>query len=484
MKNRIIGRKDEIERLTKYIESDQSEFIAIYGRRRVGKTFLIKELFENKLTFRITGKEDAKMRQQLAFFANAMSDFFGENSTYSNWTEAFRVLSKVIERMPEGPKIIFIDELPWLDTPKSGFVGDLEQFWNNWAYYRNDIKLIVCGSATSWMLNNIINSRSGLHNRVSHKILVSPFTLKETEQYFQSRGFVYEQQEIIDCYMAFGGVAYYLSLFEEDKSVAENIETLCFTKGGNLIGEFERLYKSIFKKADNHLAVINALNSSGKGLTRTDIIKSTDLPNNGNLSVVLNELEECEFIRSYIPFGKSKKDKMYQLTDMFSIFHLRFICGKSTFPEGYWTKLQNTPEHNTWCGYAFEMVCLHHTKQIIDSLGISGMIYTICSWAYRPQKAITEDPEADDDLKTGAQIDLLIDRADKTVTICEIKYCNTEYVITKDYDQRVQNRIRTFKKATGTNKTVVTAFITPQGLYNNMYSRRAGRQVTGKDLFA
>ena len=483
MKNKITGRQDEIKRLKNYISSDQSEFIAIYGRRRVGKTFLIKELFGNQFVFRVTGKEKATMTQQLAFFADAMSDYFDGEYTFNNWKEAFRALSKAVEQKSAGPKIIFIDELPWLETPKSGFLGDLEHFWNNWAYYRNDIKLIVCGSATSWMLDNIINSRGGLHNRVTHQILISPFTLKETEQYFQSRGFSYERTEIIDCYMALGGVAYYLSLFDEGKSVAENIDILCFAKGGNLISEFEKIYKSLFKKADNHLAVIRALNTVGKGMTRLELIKNAKIPNNGNLTTVLDELEQCEFIRSYSPFGKSKKDKIFQLTDMFSLFHLRFIDGKNTFEKNHWAKTIGTPEYNSWCGYAFEMLCLHHIDQIVSGLGIDGMIYTPCSWAYRPSPDTINNPDIDDDLKTGAQIDLLIDRNDKTITVCEMKYCDGEYVIDKDYNQRIQDRLRTFKKATKTRKTIVHAFITPQGLANNMYARKAGRQVTGEVLF-
>lgn len=316
MEKAVIGREKEKAELKKYLASVQSEFIAVYGRRRVGKTFLIKELLEGQFTFRLTGKENARLGEQLMNFAYSLEDFFQDSQMPKNWTEAFRQLSKDIERQGDGPKIIFIDELPWLDTHKSGFLGALEYFWNNWAYYRNDIKLIVCGSATSWMLNKLINARGGLHNRVTHKMLVSPFCLEEVEQYFQSRGFNYERPEIIDCYMAVGGVAYYLSLFDRDKSVAENINSLCFTKGGELTDEFNRLYDSLFKKADNHIAIISALSSSRKGMTRLELIGKTKLPNNGNFTTLLTELETCEFIRSYHPFGKEKKDKMWLIRKM------------------------------------------------------------------------------------------------------------------------------------------------------------------------
>ncbi len=484
MENSIVGRKKEIMELKKYLSSEQSEFIAVYGRRRVGKTFLIKELLEGQFTFRMTGKENARLGEQLLNFSYAMSDFLGDDHVPQNWTEAFRMLSKNIERLGEGTKIIFIDELPWLDTQKSKFLGALEYFWNNWAYYRKDIKLIVCGSATSWMLNKLINSRGGLHNRVTHKMLISPFCLEEMEQYFQSRGFNYERPEMIDCYMAVGGVAYYLSLFDKDKSVAENINSLCFTNGGALADEFYRLYKSLFKKAKNHIAVINALSSARKGMTRLELINKTKLLNNGNFTTLLKELETCEFIRSYYPFGKEKKNKMFQLTDQFSLFYLYFMKDKSNVGKNYWLQKIGTPEYAAWSGYSFETVCLHHIEQIVNALGISGTFYSPCSWSYRPSEAILNDADADEDLKSGGQIDLLIDRNDKTISVCEMKYASGEYEITKAYANHVEQRLRTFRKVTSTKKSFSIVYVTPFGLYNNMYARKVNKQITADDLFS
>ncbi|MDY3847009.1 MAG: ATP-binding protein [Prevotella sp.] len=483
MEKAIIGRKNEITRLKKYIASDRSEFIAIYGRRRVGKTFLVKELLEGQFTFRMTGKENCRMADQLLNFSYAMADYFGEERVPKDWTEAFRMLSKAIERLKDGTKIIFIDELPWLDTQKSKFINALEYFWNNWAYYRSDIKLIICGSATSWMLNKIINARGGLHNRVTHKILVSPFTLHETELYFNAGGFDYERTEIIDCYMAVGGVAYYLSLFENDKSVAENINALCFTKGGELCDEFDKLFKSLFKKADNYITVINALSTVGKGMTRNEIIEKTKLTNNGNLTTLLNELEQCEFIRSFVPFRKEKKDTLYQLVDQFSLFHFHFIKGQGIFTKDYWMKKIGTASYNAWSGYAFETVCLHHIDQIVEGLGISGTINRPCSWAYRPSKAVKENDDIDDNLKVGGQIDLLIDRSDKTITVCEMKYSDGEYEIDKAYDKHVQDRLRLFRDVEKTTKTLQVAYVTPHGLYNNQYARKVKKQITAEHLF-
>jgi len=484
MKSSIIGRENEIQRLERYIGSQKSEFIAVYGRRRVGKTFLIKELFEGQFTFRMTGKEKATVAEQLANFNYALHDHFSTDDNAKDWTEAFLLLKNHIEHSKDVKKLIFFDEMPWLDTARSGFISALEHFWNDWAIYRKDIKLIGCGSATTWMLNKVINSRGGLHNRVTHKIAIAPFTLFETEKYFQSENFPYERPEIIECYMAVGGVAYYLSLFENDKSVAENINDLCFTRGGELTDEFDKLYKALFKKADSYIQIITALNKKNMGMTRLELIEATKNINNGNFTKKLEELEACDFIRSFNQFGKDRKEKLYQLIDPFSLFYLKFMRDKGSFLKNYWLKMQSTDEYQSWCGYAFEVVCLNHIEQIVEALGISGCINTPCSWLYRPSKALKEDEEADEDLKHGAQIDLLIDRSDKHINICEMKFCQSEYVIDKNYFEYIQRRMRTFKKVSRTTKTIVPIFITSEGLANNMYSRKITRQITGDDLFS
>lgn len=483
MKKNIIGRKTEVERLEKYVKSSQSEFIVVYGRRRVGKTYLVRELFDDRFTFRMTGKENASTKDQLENFHYALSNYTDNIEMPEDWVQAFRALSRYIDGIGgEDPKIIFMDELPWFDTYGAKFISALEHFWNDWASYRHDIKLIVCGSATTWMLDNVVNSRGGLHNRATHTILLSPFTLNETEAYFKSFNFPYERQELIECYMAVGGVAYYLSLFEREKSVAQNIESLCFTRGGELVDEFQKVFRSLFKKADNHIAVITALQKKGMGMTRQEIIKETHLANNGNMTKLLRELEECSFIRCYSPFKKNKKDMIYQLIDPFTLFYLRFMRERK-FLSGFWMKMQSTNDYASWCGYAFEIVCLNHIEQIVRALGIDGSINTPCSWTYHPSKDVLENEEADEDLRHGAQIDLLIDRSDKFISICEMKYSKEEYEITKNYDMLMNRRMRTFRKVTKTKKSLVPAFITPNGLVVNMYSRRLFRQVTGEDLF-
>lgn len=481
MKERIIGREAEVERLERYISSDRSEFIAIYGRRRVGKTFLVKELFDGRFTLRFTGRDNCSTAVQLESFSFTLSAASGRETHANSWTEAFRMVSSFVEALPSsGHKILFIDELPWFDNHGSDFVSALEHFWNDWAAYRDDVKLIVCGSATTWMLDKVVNSRGGLHNRVTHTILLEPFTLRECEMYFKSFGFNYDRQELIECYMAVGGVAYYLSLFEPGLSVAQNIEALCFSRGGEMVEEFHKVFRSLFKKADAYIDVVTALQRKGMGMTRLEIIDATGLANNGKLTTILRELEECSFIRSYRPFKKTKKDALYQLIDPFTLFYFNFMADGNQFLPGYWLKMQSAPRYATWCGHAFEVVCLNHLEQIVKSLGIDGILATPCSWSYRAPRSQAVD---DADLAVGAQIDLLIDRADRTISVCEMKYAGGRYEITKAYDELLSRRLRTFRKVTGTNKSLTVSFITPVGLVDNAYARRSGRAVTGDGLF-
>ena len=471
MNEKLIGREEEKKRLLQYVATVRSEFVAIYGRRRVGKTFLVKQVLGRDFSFMITGMANVSNREQLKNFQMAMQKYTECPAPPTDWLSAFGMLEKYLENLDVEKKIIFIDEMPWMDAKNSGFVSALEHFWNSWASYRDDIKLIVCGSATSWILNKIIGNRGGLHNRVTHQILVKPFTLRECASYFGENGFGYEHEEIAECYMALGGIPYYLSLFEQDKSVAQNIDNLCFARGGELAIEFNNLYSSLFKKGNQHIAVVGALATKGMGMTRLQLLKATKSVNNGNFTTVLRELEQCEFIRSYIPFGKNKKETMYQLIDPFTLFYFRYMKKRKS-TQTFWLKIQETPAYYNWCGYAFEILCLHHIEQILKALSIAGINNTPCSWSFAGNKG-----------SKGTQIDLLIDRADKTINICEMKYTRREFEITKEYDKALHDKMKIFKKETGTRKSLMLTMVSSAGVEDNIYSRRLQKVVTLDDLY-
>ena len=470
MKNIIVGRKKEKEELLDLYHSGRAEFVTVYGRRRVGKTFLINSLFQNDYAFKLTAILDTDTRGQLRNFAAALSEYGGTDTPDPvDWIEAFEQLRKMIELHPGKRKVLFFDEMPWLDTKGSRFIPALEHFWNGWASTQNDIMLIVCGSAASWIVKKLFRSRGGLHNRITRRILLSPFTLAECRQYSELVGFPIDEVSLLETYMTFGGVPYYLSLMNKNLSFTQNVGRLCFSPGGELREEFGNLYASLFRNAARHILVVEALGKTKSGLTREEIKQKTKISEGGCLADTLEELELSGFIRSYTPFERKKKGSLYQLVDHFTLFHLAFIKDSPDSDPDYWMKKRETQIFRTWRGYAFEQVCLSHVMQIIKAIGVSGVITNIASW-----RSEHSDP--------GAQIDLLINRNDRVISLCEMKFSDSEFALTKKHAQEIRNKRNAFIVETGTKKTVHIALITPIGLKRNAWFDIVQSVVTTDDL--
>lgn len=468
----IIGREGEISLLREKLASGKSEFVAIYGRRRVGKTYLVRNVFKGKFTFYITGLANATLQEQLDNFDAAIREQYpqSERKKAGNWMEAFQQIKQAVGKSEQKKKVIFIDELPWFDTAHSGFIPALEHFWNSWASARKDVLLLVCGSAASWMINVLINNKGGLHNRVTQKIKVVPFTLKECEEFLKHRRIALNHYQIIQLYMVLGGIPFYWDAVEKGFSAAQNINKLCFEANGLLTGEFDNLFRSLFAKAERHEAIVNALAKKSKGLTRDEISKESKLANGGGLTRLLEELEESGFIRRYVPFGKKYRNSLYQLSDFFSLFHLRFIRGRKEFDESYWLKMIDNPMHRAWSGYAFEQVCLAHIPQIKKALGISGIETATSSW--RSSQA-----------KDGAQVDLVIDRRDGIINLCEMKFSIDKYVINKKYDAEMRNKAAAFRREVKTRKSILLTMVTTYGLATNAYSGNINNEMNMDVLF-
>jgi len=469
---KIIGRKAEKKQLSDYLESKYPEFIAVYGRRRVGKTFLIKEYFGNHFAFYMTGMANTDMVGQLENFNESLR-VYGDDSDASarHWFDAFLLLKKLLSDLPgNGKKVVFIDELPWLNTPKSKFLSALEHFWNSWASSRPDILLIVCGSATSWMLDNLINNKGGLHNRLTGQIALSPFTLGECEEYYRDRGLAMDRYRIAESYMIFGGIPYYMSLMKRRFSLPQNVDALCFSENGSLKDEFERLYASLFKHSENHIRVVETLAGKKRGLTRKEIENESGLSNGGGLTKILSELEQCAFIRKYRDFTLPRKGQYYQLADSFTLFYLNFMREQAGRDEHFWSVNYNNATCNTWRGYAFERVCMAHVRQIKSALGISGVSTALSSW-----RSKQSDP--------GAQIDLILDRADGVINLCEIKYANKQFLLNKTYDLELREKVESFREETKTTKALHLTMLTTFGLKRNIYSENIQSEIALDDLF-
>jgi hypothetical protein len=469
---KVAGRQAEHAQMRQLLETGKSEFLAIYGRRRVGKTFLIRNVYQKELVFQMTGIAHAGMNQQLINFSAALHTAEKNDHATSvpdSWFLAFEQLKAFLEKCKAPKKVILFDELPWIDTPKSQFLSSLEHFWNGWASARTDIILVVCGSAASWMLNKLIHNKGGLHNRITRRIRLEPFTLKETEHFLQIRNITLDRYQIIQLYMAMGGIPFYLNEITPGKSASQIIDQVCFTKDGLLTFEYDNLYRSLFSKAERHIAIVEALAAKIQGLTRDEIIRTSPLVNGGTLTQLLQELEESGFISKSLPFEKKVKTSIYRLTDQYSLFYLKFIKNKKASGSGTWMSRIDSPSWRAWSGYAYENIVFAHTDNVKRALGISGIYTETSSWL---------------SAKKEAQIDLLIDRRDHVISICEIKFSQTPFIISKAYKTELEKKLAVFRSETRTNKSAFLTMITTFGTVANSNSLGlVQNQVTMEDLF-
>jgi len=485
--NTIIGRKNEQKKLQNCLDSKSSEFVAIYGRRRIGKTFLMREFFVKKKCtfFHVTGLKNGSLKEQLTEFSKELSRVFyndAELKTPASWMEAFELLTKSISKIPQKNKIVlFLDELPWLASPKSGLLTALEYYWNrHWVNFAN-IRLVVCGSSASWIINKIINNKGGLHNRVTLRIKLAPFSLTESIEYLHSRGVKFNEQQTLEVYMILGGVPFYLRYIENGLSVLQNINQLCFNENGPLFDEFKQLFSSLFNESLAYIELIRIIAAHSNGIPRLELEAKAKLSQKGgSLSQKLEDLEIAGFIMAFLPQECNKKGIYYKIIDEYTLFYLRWIepmqsqLIKKDISNTYWLKQVGTPAHTSWAGLAFESICYKHLGCISRSLNIpSGSITT--SWRYVAKVGT---------IKPGAQIDLLFDRGDGLVTLCEIKYTKSPFLIDKNYASSILRKIAVYQKQTATNKQIVFAMISANGLKPTIYSKELiSAQITLADLF-
>ncbi len=463
----MIGRGKEQRQLLEAYSSCESEFVAVFGRRRIGKTFLVRETFNGGFAFQHTGVKKGSGAVQLECFRQSLIEHgHSQCPQLEDWFSAFDNLKVVIRASPAEKKVVFIDEIPWIGRSDANFISALEHFWNGWASARKDVLLIVCGSATSWVLDKIVHNRDGLHNRVTYRIRLAPFTLKECEEYARVRGIEYTRGQIAECYMILGGIPMYWRYLERGRSVAQNIDEMFFSGDEKLENEFDELYASLFEHPEPYLAVVTALSKKKCGMTRDEVSRASGVENSGALSRYLKVLEQCGFIRRFSELGKRTKGAVFQLIDNFTLFYFRFMEPNRTNDRHYWSAMSDTRTHSTWAGLAFEMLCLQHIDGIRQALGISGVLANVHSWR-----------------NANAQIDLLIDRRDGIINICEMKYWAGPYVMTAADDASLANKKSELKTCAKTRKAVHVTMVTSFGVKHNAYSNNVQSFVTLDDLF-
>ena len=471
--DKLIGRKLEQAKLQACMESERSEFVVVYGRRRIGKTFLVRRFFKDNYAFSFVGKHEMRREQQLTEFAKELMCY--SHSTFvpqlKNWTEAFDALQRLLETYNiSGKKVVFFDEMPWMDTPKSDFVSALENFWNGWANMRDDIVLVACGSATSWMVDKLLHNQGGLFNRITQKIYLRPFKLSEMEQYLDEKHFGWNRYQIAQCYMILGGIPFYLTLLNPKLSLLSNIDELFFADAHAMLRtEYNELYSTLFKRPDNYLAVIRMLTERKEGFTRKEINEKTKL-GGAALSKILSDLEQCDFIFSYARYGNAKNNAIYRIKDFYTLFYYKYVNGIDTKDSLRWTHLSSTPQVSSWQGFSFELLCLLHLDEIKKALGIDRILNDASAWRNR-------QPEQ------NTQIDLVIERADHNINLCEMKFSSGMYAIDKGYEQKLRERMSIFLAETMTRCSTRITLVTTYGVLQNKHSGIVNDEVLLDDLF-
>ena len=468
----MVGREKEQRRLRELADSGEAEFVAVYGRRRVGKTYLVRETFDGDFTFCHSGMARVGMAKQLQAFRSSLKEWGDEKCPrLENWIDAFDEVKQIVRNSSQQRKIVFIDEMPWMDTPKSGFVAALEHFWNGWASARKDVMLIICGSATSWIVDKVLRNKGGLHGRVTEQISLEPFTLRECELYAQERGLDYTRRMVTECYMVLGGIPYYWRMLRRGMSPAQNFDDLFFARHGRLREEFDELYASLFRRQEPYVKIVSALGNKPEGLTRDGLRAESGLSDGGRLGRYLSELEACGFIRKYHVIGKKVKESIFQLIDNYTMFYLQFIAGEGDESRLQWTARLETGGYYAWAGHAFERVCLQHVRGIKHALEIGGVKTSEYAW-----RGIAMDGKT-------AQIDLLIDRNDGIVDICEMKYTKDAYALTEDEWGKISRRRGALRGMLPPSKAIHVVMVTDQPMIRNAWSKEIMAFITADDLF-
>ncbi len=459
----MVARKEVEKMMRKALKLNRSTFCAVTGRRRVGKTYIIKEIYKEQMCFSMTGIQHASLEEQINNFMHKLAEYNPNifiAGTVDSWQKVFFAFRDYLKRLPKDRKhVIFIDELPWIATPKSGFIQQLAHLWNDYLSQENHFILVVCGSATSWITNKIVNDTGGFHNRITLPIHLEPFTLAETKEFLESKNIHHSPSAIAELYMILGGLPYYLEQIERGESVSQTIARLFFSPSGILKNEYNNLYRALFVNAENHEAIVEVLAHSHQGLTREEIVSKSKVQAGGPFTRTMTDLVMSGFVAELTPYGKKKRGTLYRLTDEYSMFYHKFVKGNEKKGLEIWQSISQSQSYKIWRGLAFETLCMKHLKEIKEALGIRG-VYTEVSRFEKKGDAENE----------GFQIDLLIDRKDATINLCECKFYESDFTIDKEYAQKIKRRKVLFAQESGTKKLLINTFISNEDIIENPYS--------------
>ena len=471
---KIIGRKPEKKELERCERSNKSELICVYGRRRVGKTFLVEQVYGNYITFRATGLEKGSTRQQLKAFHQRLAEN-GDNikTIPKNWFEAFSRLDKILSNdglilSPHGKKVVFFDEFPWFATPRSDFLLAFEDFWNRRGTQSGNLVFVICGSATSWIIKNVLDASGNLYHRVTSQIFLSPFTLAETEAFFKDREFGWSRDQIMESYMIFGGLPFFMDLMNENESLRQNVDRLIFEPAALLKNETNRLLEATLSKSPVYGRIMDELSKHHYGMKKALCQSTLEIPT-GTFTRAVEDLVKCGYIIEYKRNYEKGNPSYIQLVDLFLLFHYHFLSEKNDITH-YDDLTNDTGIFMNWRGHAFEILCLHHIYQIKNTLGISGVKTKCFPWANPNEEG-------------SVQIDMVIERDDRITDICEMKWTNQPFSISKDYDLALLKKRDVFREKTGTKNALKIVLVSANGMVGTSHTEHISEVITMDDLF-
>ena len=442
----IIGRKDEEEHLLWRLSHDEGQFIAVYGRRGTGKTFFVEELLGERIDLTVTGIPGGSRKDELHNFSRELSARSGQKFPFTrSWMDAFRQLRSFIETRKEQESIIvFLDELQWMDTPKSRFLTMLGHFWNSYGNWVRNFRLIIASSDPGWMIQKVFGDPGELYGRIVCRLWLRPFTLRETEELLQRRGFHLDRRETLLAHMLTGGVPYFLTMLDPKESLAENTERLFFSPDAPLCAECESVLSSLSAVSEGSPGrrILELLAQNDRGLRIEEITKALKPEPEDIIQDALQGLEESGLTRVYGSFRKRKHGAVHCLSDSSLLFCLRFVRGCAGTPP---RSRSDAGERRTWMNAAFAISCLRHMNEIREAAGISRILVSICVW----------QPE-------GRPV-LVFDRGDRAVSICEIEYSESP-LSAAECLPHLQRLMEQFRAETRTKKALKPVMIAPYGI--------------------
>ena len=448
----FVGRKKELSLLEESYLSSKSEIFTVYGRRRIGKSTLIEIFARQKPNFfSFEGIEGQNSSFQIKHFTEMLKkqlqDPLLSSIQFQSWDAVFTYVSErlMTKTRPNEKIIFFLDEIQWMAAGRSSFISLLKYYWDNY-WKKSNVLMILCGSIASFMVNKVVHSKA-LYGRIDHEILLKGLHPFEAKAFFADKH--KSTEEILKYYLILGTIPKYLEYINPSRSFQWNMNKLFFSSHGSMINEIKKIFYSQFKESTIYFDIVKLLKSGPLALS--EICTRLKIKSGGGLKRYLTNLENAEIIRSHVPFNRKANSRLkkYVLSDEYLNFYFKYLePNLRIIEESESEKLFETLTKNSfdvWLGFAFEKFCIKHNSWLADLMGFKDDVLIASPYFERKDQRF--------------QIDLVYLRADKVITICEIKH-HTKPLSSKQIGE-MQRKLQCLKIPNG--YSIETALISLYG---------------------